>query len=97
MLTLLLRHRRFLGAGLHLNPLSCFSGPPHKLQRDAQGISSHYGDPLLRWLAPLAGCAGSLPAVMLAIMNALEPLGVTQLDMPATSEHVWQAIRTVNA
>ena len=38
-----------------------------------------------------------MPAVMLAIMNALEPLGVTQLDMPATSEHVWQAIRTVNA
>jgi hypothetical protein len=25
--------------------------------------------------------------------NALEPLGVTELDMPGTSERVWQAIR----
>jgi len=39
-----------------------------------------------------AGCVGSLPAVMIAIMNALEPLGVNELDMPATSERVWQAI-----
>jgi carbon-monoxide dehydrogenase large subunit len=39
-----------------------------------------------------AGCVGSLPAVMLAIMNALEPLGVRELDMPATSEKVWLAI-----
>jgi aerobic carbon-monoxide dehydrogenase large subunit len=41
-----------------------------------------------------AGCVGSLPAVMLAIMNALEPLGVKELDMPATSERVWQAIQS---
>jgi carbon-monoxide dehydrogenase large subunit len=40
-----------------------------------------------------AGCVGSLPAVMIAIMNALEPLGVRELDMPATSERVWQAIQ----
>jgi len=32
--------------------------------------------------------------VMLAIMNALEPLGVRELDMPATSERVWHAIRS---
>ena len=40
-----------------------------------------------------AGCVGALPAVMIAIMNALEPLGVRELDMPATSERVWQAIQ----
>ncbi|MBS0219918.1 MAG: xanthine dehydrogenase family protein molybdopterin-binding subunit [Proteobacteria bacterium] len=39
-----------------------------------------------------AGCVGALPAVMIAIMNALAPLGVTELDMPATPERVWQAI-----
>ena len=44
-----------------------------------------------------AGCVGSLPAVMVAIMNALEPLGVKELDMPATSERVWQAIREARA
>jgi aerobic carbon-monoxide dehydrogenase large subunit len=42
-----------------------------------------------------AGTVGALPAVMLAIMNALEPLGVTELDMPATSARVWQAIIAV--
>ena len=40
-----------------------------------------------------AGTVGALPAVMIAILNALAPLGVTELDMPATSERVWQAIR----
>jgi carbon-monoxide dehydrogenase large subunit len=40
-----------------------------------------------------AGCVGALPAVMIAIMNALEPLGVRELDMPATSERVWRAIQ----
>jgi aerobic carbon-monoxide dehydrogenase large subunit len=39
-----------------------------------------------------AGTVGALPAVMLAIMNALAPLGVGELDMPATSARVWQAI-----
>ena len=40
-----------------------------------------------------AGTVGALPAVMLAIMDALAPLGVADLDMPATSARVWQAIR----
>jgi carbon-monoxide dehydrogenase large subunit len=44
-----------------------------------------------------AGTVGALPAVMLAIMNALAPLGVTELDMPATSARIWQAIRTARS
>jgi carbon-monoxide dehydrogenase large subunit len=44
-----------------------------------------------------AGTVGALPAVMIAIMNALAPLGVRELDMPATSERVWQAIRAARA
>jgi hypothetical protein len=28
-------------------------------------------------------------------MNALESVGVQQLDMPATSDRVWKAIRAV--
>lgn len=40
-----------------------------------------------------AGCVGAMPAVMLAVMDALKPLGVTQFDMPATPDRVWQAIR----
>jgi carbon-monoxide dehydrogenase large subunit len=33
-----------------------------------------------------------MPAVMNALMDALRPLGVTSIDMPATRESVWQAI-----
>jgi len=39
-----------------------------------------------------AGTVGSMPSVMNAIMNALAQVGVEHLDMPATSERVWQAI-----
>jgi carbon-monoxide dehydrogenase large subunit len=34
---------------------------------------------------------------MLAIMHALEPLGVRELDMPATPDRVWRAIREAQA
>jgi aerobic carbon-monoxide dehydrogenase large subunit len=38
------------------------------------------------------GTVGAPGAVVHAILDALAPLGVTDLDMPATPEHVWQAI-----
>jgi aerobic carbon-monoxide dehydrogenase large subunit len=40
-----------------------------------------------------AGCVGAPPAVMNAILDALAPLKVTALDMPATPRRVWEAIR----
>ncbi|HEX2198806.1 MAG TPA: xanthine dehydrogenase family protein molybdopterin-binding subunit [Burkholderiales bacterium] len=40
-----------------------------------------------------AGCVGAPPAVILAILDALRPLGVEHLDMPATPQRVWQAIQ----
>ena len=40
-----------------------------------------------------AGAAGAPPALMNAIMNALGPLGVAHLDMPATPERIWRTIR----
>jgi carbon-monoxide dehydrogenase large subunit len=39
------------------------------------------------------GAVASTPAVINAILDALAPLGVTDVAMPATAEHVWQAIR----
>jgi carbon-monoxide dehydrogenase large subunit len=39
-----------------------------------------------------AGTVGALPVVMNAILDALAPLGVTELQMPATSLQVWRAI-----
>ena len=53
------------------------------------------GNPLGAKGAGEAGTVGAMPAVMIAIMNALEPLGVKELDMPATSARVWQAIQAV--
>jgi aerobic carbon-monoxide dehydrogenase large subunit len=40
-----------------------------------------------------AGTVGALPAVMNAVIDALGPLGVRHLDMPATPERVWRAIQ----
>jgi carbon-monoxide dehydrogenase large subunit len=40
-----------------------------------------------------AGCAGALTSVMNAIVDALRPLGIHHLDMPASPPRVWQAIR----
>ncbi len=40
-----------------------------------------------------AGTVGALPAVMNAVLDALVPLGVRELDMPATSARVWQVIQ----
>ncbi|WP_367068251.1 xanthine dehydrogenase family protein molybdopterin-binding subunit [Oryzisolibacter sp. LB2S] len=41
-----------------------------------------------------AGAIGSPPAVINAVLDALRPLGVTELDMPATPHRVWQAIQS---
>ncbi|HEY5797711.1 MAG TPA: xanthine dehydrogenase family protein molybdopterin-binding subunit [Bosea sp. (in: a-proteobacteria)] len=41
-----------------------------------------------------AGCAGSLPSVMNAVVDALAPHGVRHIDMPATPQAVWRVIRS---
>lgn len=40
-----------------------------------------------------AGTIGAPPAVICAILDALAPLGVTHIDMPATPERIWRAIQ----
>ena len=40
-----------------------------------------------------AATIGSTPAVANAVIDALEPWGVTHLDVPMTSEKVWRAIQ----
>ncbi|MGA2128744.1 MAG: xanthine dehydrogenase family protein molybdopterin-binding subunit [Xanthobacteraceae bacterium] len=39
------------------------------------------------------GTVAATPTVMNAIIDALAPLGVTDVEMPATAERVWRAIR----
>ena len=40
-----------------------------------------------------AGATSAPPAIANAILDALRPLGVRQLQMPMTSEKIWRAIR----
>ena len=44
-----------------------------------------------------SGATGAPAAVINAVIDALSPLGVTSIDMPATPERVWRAIREVEA
>jgi carbon-monoxide dehydrogenase large subunit len=43
-----------------------------------------------------AGTIGSAPAVINAIVDALSPYGITDIEMPATPERVWRAIEEAN-
>jgi aerobic carbon-monoxide dehydrogenase large subunit len=43
-----------------------------------------------------AGCAGALPSVMNALVDALSEYGIRHIDMPATPERVWHAIQAAH-
>ncbi|MGX7707673.1 xanthine dehydrogenase family protein molybdopterin-binding subunit [Methylobacterium sp. Gmos1] len=40
-----------------------------------------------------AGCAGSLPSVMNALVDALRPRGIRHINMPATPQAIWSALQ----
>ncbi len=40
-----------------------------------------------------SGCSGSLPALSNAVINALRPRGITEMDMPFTPSKVWEALQ----
>ena len=44
-----------------------------------------------------AGAIAAPPAVINAVLDALHPLGVKDLDMPATPSRVWEAIQAARA
>jgi carbon-monoxide dehydrogenase large subunit len=44
-----------------------------------------------------AGATGAPPAVINAMLDALEPLGVEHIDMPTTPEAVWRAVQAAKA
>ena len=41
-----------------------------------------------------AGTVGALPCVANAVVNALSPLGIRHIEMPATPEVVWSAVQS---
>jgi carbon-monoxide dehydrogenase large subunit len=40
-----------------------------------------------------SGCVSAPPAVVNAVLDALSPLGIHNLDMPLTSDRVWEALQ----
>jgi carbon-monoxide dehydrogenase large subunit len=44
-----------------------------------------------------AGAIGAPPAVMNALIDALAPLGVRHIDMPATPHRIWRAIQAARS
>lgn len=56
---------------------------PHPTAKNSLGVKG----------AGEAGCVGGLACLMNAIIDALAQAGVTHLDMPATPERVWRALR----
>jgi len=44
-----------------------------------------------------SGTIGSTPAVQSAVVDAVAHFGIRHIDMPATPERVWQAIRAAAA
>ena len=44
-----------------------------------------------------AGCIASTPAVVNAVVDAVRPLGIRDIQMPCTPERVWRAIHDAGA
>jgi len=44
-----------------------------------------------------AGATGVVPTLANAVLDALKAAGVRQLDMPYTSDRIWQAIQEAKA
>lgn len=44
-----------------------------------------------------SGPTGALPATINAVVDALKPLGVNHIDMPATPQRIWQTIQAAKA
>jgi aerobic carbon-monoxide dehydrogenase large subunit len=63
------------------------AGCRHRFQR------AQHDEPIGREGVGESGTVASTATVMNAILDALAPLGVTDMPMPATPERTWRAIR----
>ena len=43
-----------------------------------------------------AGCMAAPQTIMSAVLDALKPMGITDMDMPATPERLWRAIKAAS-
>ena len=70
-----------------------FDAPPFRVESHPVPAKSN---PLGTKGCGEAGCAGALTSVMNAIVDALRPHGVSNLEMPATPERVWRALQSAD-
>ena len=84
----------------HGNPLNanlvsyCIPGPTScRRSRHAEMQTPTPVNPLGAKGIGEAGTIGATPAVHAAVLDAVQPLGVRDLEMPLGSERVWQAIQ----
>lgn len=78
------------GKGERISRLPALAYSPRKLSK--RPGPSHKTNPLGVKGAGEAGNVGALAAIMNAVVDALSPLGIAHIDMPATPEKVWRAI-----
>jgi carbon-monoxide dehydrogenase large subunit len=64
--------------------------PPFRSETDESQPCTH--NPLGAKGCGESGAIGAPAAVVSALLDALAPLGVTDLEMPATPHRVWRAI-----
>jgi carbon-monoxide dehydrogenase large subunit len=64
--------------------------------RTARIITPSPATPLGAKGAGETGATGSMPAVINAVIDALRPLAVTTIDLPATPQRVWQLVRSAH-
>jgi carbon-monoxide dehydrogenase large subunit len=38
------------------------------------------------------GCVAAPPALINAVLDAVRPLGIRQIDMPASAERIWRSL-----
>jgi carbon-monoxide dehydrogenase large subunit len=68
--------------------------PPLVLEVDETEPCSH--DPLGAKGCGEAGAIGAPAAIVGAVLDALRPLGVADIEMPLTPERVWRAIEAAS-
>ena len=78
---------RFSARALSLTPFLAMEVMERAFELEAEGA----------WVLHLevgeAGAVAAPPVIISAILDALAPLGVPNIDMPATPERIWRAIQ----
>ena len=76
-------------------PQSSLEGPSRSAPASARRARSRCSGASrnAQYTAQMTTVPAAPPTIMSAVIDALKPLGITGIDMPATPERVWAAIQ----